>query len=377
MNNNLVLGLVLVLIVGSIVYLESQKVKPLPIAQSSTDQQAILEERAQGDAAELQRLEEKAKKYPLAPELAGIAGYLNTEEGLRLSDLKGKVVLIDFWTYTCINCIRTLPHLTNWDRKYRDQGFVIIGVHTPEFEFEKEYDNVQLALDKYNIEYPVVQDNDYVTWRAFQNRYWPHKYLIDGDGFIRYHHIGEGAYAETERQIQSLLSELGEDLTGMDTSDLEDKTPRVRTTPELYAGHRFALPRGQDIGNTEGLQPGVSFTYTLPDSLQKDVIYLEGEWTSSPEELQAMGDASIVLSFLATSVNIVADAPAPLKMAVFIDDEPITEERAGTDVIFEDGKAFVLVDEPLLYNVVKGAYGRSVLRLDVEEGFVFNAFTFG
>ncbi|MBI2138258.1 redoxin domain-containing protein, partial [Candidatus Woesearchaeota archaeon] len=167
---------------------------------------------------DFQRISEKSKKYPLAPELAGIAGYLNTDgEEIRIADYRGKkAVLIDFWTYTCINCIRTLPHLAEWDKKYRDKGLAIIGVHTPEFNFEKEKKNVEMAIKKYGIPYPVVQDNDYATWSAYQNRYWPRKYLVDADGFIRYDHIGEGGYDDTEEMIQKLLMELGPEIAGKD-----------------------------------------------------------------------------------------------------------------------------------------------------------------
>src|SRR5919107_290699 len=126
---------------------------------------------------------------------------------IDLKDLKGKVVLVDFWTYSCINCIRTLPYLVDWNEKYADKGLVIVGVHSPEFEFEKNVDNVKAAVQKYGIKYPVVQDNDKGTWDAYENRYWPRKYLIDNEGYIRYDHIGEGGYAETEKVIRSLLAE--------------------------------------------------------------------------------------------------------------------------------------------------------------------------
>src|SRR3989338_574562 len=171
-----------------------------------------------------------------APELVGISGFFNTDEFPSISELKGKVVLVDFWTYTCINCIRTLPHLVEWDKKYRDKGLVIIGVHTPEFEFEKEYNNVKAAIEKYCINYPVVQDNGYLTWQAFKNRYWPRKYLIDTDGFIRYDHIGEGGYKETEAKIQELLNERAEILDDKskavdeELSELEDETPLLPLT---------------------------------------------------------------------------------------------------------------------------------------------------
>ncbi len=314
-----------------------------------------------------------------APELVGIAGYLNAEEGLQIADFRGKVVLIDFWTYTCINCIRTLPHLTAWDQKYRDKGLVIIGVHTPEFEFEKDYDNVKEAMEKYGIEYRVVQDNDYATWRAYNNRYWPQKYLIDSSGVIRYVHIGEGHYEQTEKEIQELLAEIGQEASDMDTTGLEDKTPTKPQTPELYAGYRFALPRGQDVGNEEGLQPDETIDYSIPDSIRGGVLYLEGKWQSNPGNLQSQEEgASIVLEFTASSVNIVADAPASIILEVFIDGAYVSEGQAGDDVVFEDGKAFIVVDQPRLYNVVRGEYGSQTLRLTTgAEDFTFNAFTFG
>ena len=147
-------------------------------------------------------------KYPRFAELANPDGYLNTDHDITIGEYIGKkVILVDFWTYSCINCQRTLPYLTSWDEKYRDEGLLIIGVHTPEFGFEKEYDNVKRAIEKFNIKYPVVQDNEYQTWRAYKNRYWPRKYLIDIDGYIVYDHIGEGAYDETEEKIREVLKE--------------------------------------------------------------------------------------------------------------------------------------------------------------------------
>lgn len=145
--------------------------------------------------------------YGVAPEFTGIMHWLNTDTPLTMKDLRGKVVLVDFWTYSCINCIRTLPFVTGWYEKYKDQGFVVVGVHTPEFEFEKKTMNVENALRQYGIHYPVAQDNDFGTWRAYQNQYWPARYLIDARGTIRYTHFGEGEYTETERAIETLLQE--------------------------------------------------------------------------------------------------------------------------------------------------------------------------
>ncbi|MEK6935147.1 MAG: redoxin domain-containing protein, partial [Nanoarchaeota archaeon] len=150
-KNKIYLLIALIIIISAIVYFE--KMRP--------------------DIQTNKNTELKDGKYPKAPELVGISGYLNTEEGLKISDLKGKVVLIDFWTYSCINCLRTLPHIKEWYSKYKDKGLVIIGVHTPEFEFEKKYDNVKMAIEDNKIEYPVIQDNDYATWTSFKNRYWP------------------------------------------------------------------------------------------------------------------------------------------------------------------------------------------------------------
>jgi thiol-disulfide isomerase/thioredoxin len=141
--------------------------------------------------------------------LAGISGYINTHDGFRLSEIVGKkVVLVDFWTYSCINCQRTQPYLNAWYKKYKDAGLEIVGVHTPEFAFEKDRANVVAAVEKFGITYPVVQDNDYQTWGTYGNRYWPRKYLIDIDGYIVYDHIGEGGYEETEEKIQELLRAL-------------------------------------------------------------------------------------------------------------------------------------------------------------------------
>ena len=149
-----------------------------------------------------------------APEVRRIDGWINSQP-LTLDELQGKVVLVDFWTYSCVNCIRTFPYLKDWHEKYTDYGLVIIGVHTPEFEFEKRKENVVEAARAYGLEYPIAQDNNYATWNAYSNNAWPAKYLVGQHGFIRYHHIGEGAYAETEEKIRELLAETGVSLAGI------------------------------------------------------------------------------------------------------------------------------------------------------------------
>jgi thiol-disulfide isomerase/thioredoxin len=150
-------------------------------------------------------------QFKKAPDFEKVTGFINTKP-ISLADLKGKVVLVDFWTYSCINCIRTIPYLVDWNEKYSDKGLIIVGVHSPEFTFEKNIDNVKDAVQRFGIKYPVVQDNDKGSWNAYENQYWPRKYLIDNEGYIRYDHIGEGGYAETESVIKALLNERNAEL---------------------------------------------------------------------------------------------------------------------------------------------------------------------
>lgn len=354
----ILLSLVILLIIIAIFYLENQKVAPELAGKN-------------------ENFELKEGKYPKVPELQGITAYLNTNE-IKISDFKGKIVLIDFWTYSCINCIRTLPHLKEWHKKYKD--LVIIGVHTPEFEFEKDIENVKMAVKKYEIGYPVVLDNDYATWSVFRNRYWPRKFLIDSEGFIRFDHIGEGAYEETEMKIRELLSEIGKDTSDTALSEIPDSTPVLqRRTPELYAGYDFALPRGQNIGNREGIKPGELVTYEKPEKTNKDVIYLEGPWISNPDNLQSQGRSSIIFDFTASSANIVASSQQNnVEMEVLINDKYIAKEQAGEDVRFKGDRAVIEIKEPRLYNIVDGNYGDYKLTLKINsKEFSFNAFTFG
>ena len=338
---------------------------------------------------DLDRIEIKKGKYKSAIELVDPDDYINTDP-LKIRDLIGKqVILVDFWTYSCINCQRTLPFLTAWHNKYKDQGLTIIGVHTPEFEFEKVYDNVVTATKKFGVEYPVVLDNNYYTWRAYNNRYWPRKYLIDIDGFIVYDHIGEGAYTDTEMKIQKALMER-EEVLGLDKKELpgvkvvvqpkmEEFLKTFKKTKELYAGYKFAEPREQDVGNEGGMIKEEKTYYALPTEFKEDVIYLKGEWISKPDYLLSQGKTSIVLDYLATSVNIVGDTLAnPVRVEVSLDGAYISKDHAGKDVKFDGEKAYIVVDRAGLYEVVDGNYGRHELRLETDStGFYFNSFTFG
>src|SRR3990172_1420953 len=221
-------------------------------------------------------------RFKKAPDLVGITGYINTSPEELNAAIKDKVVLYDIWTYSCINCIRTLPYINAWNVKYADKGLLIIGIHSPEFEFEKDINNVKTAVENYGIKHPVVLDNDMKTWKAFENRYWPRKYIADSEGYIRYDHIGEGGYAETEKIIQQLLEERSQ-LLGVNVVaaqplvDLEEHKFLMSQTPELYFGYKFAFGRNQ-LGNSEGFNPDQIVAYSIPDKLQEDYFYLEGQW---------------------------------------------------------------------------------------------------
>lgn len=320
-------------------------------------------------------------QFRLAPELAKISGYINTNP-ITLADLKGKVVLVDFWTYSCINCIRTIPYLNAWHEKYADKGLVIIGVHTPEFEFEKDYNNVKAAVEKFEIKYPVVQDNDKGTWNAYENRYWPHKYLIDNEGYIRNDHIGEGGYAETEKVIQSLLSERAAYMGVNATIDQSISNPENAQsvdfgqiyTPELYFGYQFA--RAQ-LGNPEGFKPDQIVTYTIPENatIAPNRIYLDGDWRNNADHMELQsGEGRIVLSYSAKAVNIVAGGSGHLYISE--DGSNLTGSSRGLDVS-EQGA--VSIDGQKLYNLVMHEqYGKHQLVIDVTgKEFQIYTFTFG
>ena len=313
-----------------------------------------------------------------SPELEGISGYINTSSEKISQDIEGKVVLYDFWTYSCINCIRTLPHLTAWDEKYSDEGLVIVGIHTPEFEFEKEYDNVVFATKKFGIKYPVIQDNDKEVWNDFQNRYWPRKYIADHEGYIRFDHIGEGAYKETEKVIQVLLEErsnaLGNTLEKKELVDLNEFTHAIFRTPELYFGFNVAEGRNQ-LGNEEGFSKNKVVAYELPEKFTQHYFYMEGMWKNNNDGMRLISDSGkIVLNFNAKQVNIVASENAVLKIEY--DGGQIPEQVRGQDV---SSDSTVKISEPRLYNLINlEQEGPHEIIIQVETpGFEIFTFTFG
>jgi cytochrome c biogenesis protein CcdA/thiol-disulfide isomerase/thioredoxin len=236
-----------------------------------------------------------------APEFAGVTRWLNTPRPLSMRGLRGKVVLVDFWTYSCINCLRTLPHLKAWDQTYRSQGLAIVGVHTPEFAFEQEEDNVRGAIDRLGLRYPVAMDNGYDTWEAYQNRYWPAKYLIDSRGRLRYFHFGEGAYDETESHIRALLRERDARLPAR--VRMPDQTPKALYTPETYLGYQRLSPE-QFAG--EALSPDREATYRFPRQLllANELAYA-GRMRVEPERIVAGQGARLLLHFRAQVVHLV------------------------------------------------------------------------
>lgn len=302
----------------------------------------------------------------VAPQLVGITGWINTDP-LTSKQLRGKVILIDFWTYSCINCIRTFPYLNNWYAKYKDKGFIIIGVHTPEFEFEKNIDNVKEAAQRFGLQYPIALDSDFKTWQNFNNRFWPAHYLVDQEGNVRSFHFGEGAYEQTENDIRNLL--------GMSPLELEEKNAVSNRpmTPETYLGSERAdrYVSDNDIKSEES----VSYNYHQP--LKDNQIGLRGSWLVSPQNITSMGDDSYLdLNFLATRVYLVMGSDNPQLVTVYLDDKPL-ETKYYTDDMNTNGE--ILVHEPRKYDVVnlRNDYGRHKLTLKAPKGVSMYAFTFG
>jgi cytochrome c biogenesis protein CcdA/thiol-disulfide isomerase/thioredoxin len=292
-----------------------------------------------------------------APPLAGLSYWINSEP-LTSQSLRGKVVLIDFWTYSCINCLRTLPHVKAWDRTYRKRGLVVLGVHTPEFAFEYVPGNVKGAVRRLGIKYPVALDNDYATWNAFQNQYWPAKYLIDRQGHLRYYHFGEGEYDTTEARIRTLLGESTEMLPV--ANKLTDNTPRTPLTPESYLGYeriaRFAQLRQLDRDRKR-------FAYYKfpPRELAQDELAYDGTWRVGPQQIVAGFGARLRLQFAARKVFLVLGGSGNVR--VLLDGK---EQRV---VRVNGSRLYTLLSLPELTH--------GLLELRFDPGVRAYAFTFG
>jgi cytochrome c biogenesis protein CcdA/thiol-disulfide isomerase/thioredoxin len=310
-------------------------------------------------------------QYPSAPDLIPGGQWFNTKP-LTMAELRGKVVLVDFWTYTCINCIRTLPYVKSWHAKYADKGLVIIGVHAPEFEFEKNADNVQRALKDFGILYPVMQDNNLETWNAYHNQYWPADYLIDKDGKIRSTHFGEGDYDQTEMELQKLLAEAGADVSNL---PVKNPTYAIRAlTPETYLGYG----RLGNFSSPEGVQPDQSATYSIPKDLSSDSFAYGGQWTVTSERAMPVAKDSLEFRFNASGVYLVMrpkTGSVSGTLNVTLDGKPISAGDAGEDV----SSGVVTVEEDRLYRLVKlKDPGEHVLKLEFQDSNLeLYAFTFG
>jgi len=333
----------------------------------------------QDELKKLQTQSTVKSSFKKSPGLVGIEEYINTTPEELKQQMEGKVILYDIWTYSCINCVRTLPYITTWNEKYEDDGLLIIGVHSPEFEFEKNIDNVRMAVKKHGITYPVVLDNEWKTWKAFENRYWPRKYLVDHDGFIRYDHIGEGGYAKTEKKIQELLHEraaqIGINVAAAESLiDLEEFQHTNFRTPELYFGYKFAAGRNQ-LGNDEGFKPGKDVVYIIPNNIQQNYFYIDGTWKNLEDGMKLISNnGKIKLNYFAKEVNIVIANDAEL--TILLDGEVISSNYAGKDV---DISGKIRVIESDLYNIVNSPKPDShTLEIIVNgPGFEIFSLTFG
>jgi len=295
-----------------------------------------------------------------APELVPGGEWFNSDP-LTLEQLRGKVVLVDFWTYSCINCIRTLPYIEEWYEKYKDEGLVIIGVHTPEFEFEKEAKNVQQAIRDFGLTYPVVQDNDYGTWQAYQNHYWPAKYFIDRKGNVRDSHYGEGDYDESEQLIRDLLEEDGTVVEAGPINNLDYTIDSL--SPETYTGYG----RMSNFASPEQLQKDTEAIYTTPKNLSRNEWAYGGSWNVGKEKAVAGVGSTLTFQFEAKNVFLVmnpVDNQMPVPVEVYMDGELIN---------------ILTIDKDRLYDLVKNeVMGEHRLELRfLEGGSEVYAFTFG
>jgi len=288
--------------------------------------------------------------YGPAPAIHAGGDWFNSKP-LSIASLRGKVVLIDFWTYSCINCLRTLPHLEAWDAAYRKRGLVIIGVHTPEFAFEHVSSNVAAAVKRLGIQYPVVQDNDYATWSAYANQYWPAEYLVDKQGHVRHAHFGEGEYPDTERLIRQLL--------GVDRgrlTNVADTTPTELMTPETYLGSA----RIQNYNGTP-LRTGLETTYAFPSSLAQHHVSYAGSWTIERERALPGANARLRLHFVAKKVFLVLGGRGSVQVLV--------DGKSRQTLHVDSDRLYTVVDSPRTLD--------ALLELRFSPGVEAYSFTFG
>ena len=312
--------------------------------------------------------------YSAAPDFKSATGWINSAP-IDLVALRGQVVLVDFWTYSCINCIHTLPHVTALYDRYKDHGLVVVGVHTPEFNFETKRENVARAIAQYGIHYPVPQDNDDGIWNAYDNHYWPADYLVDQYGKIRGTHFGEGDYAKTEDEVRGLLAEAGQ--TGLPA--------KVEPLPDVNQGDHtcelYVSPRDCDghssFGNAEGYHAGQDMQYTFPLAPARDRIYLDGLWSDGSESATAAHDGDgVEVDFRGAAANVVAAGPDGACVEVSLDGKPMPSNYAGHDVTVEKSRTCLYLAGSRSYDVYAGPREGHTLELRVPGGFQLYTFDF-
>ena len=322
------------------------------------------------------------ENLPRYREIDNPSGFVNTSS-FKLGDLIGKkVIIIDFMTYSCINCIRTFPYLNAWYEKYHDQGLEIIGIHTPEFAFEKNIDNVRKAMQDFGIKFPVVLDNDYGTWNAYGNSYWPNKYIIDINGNIAFEHAGEGNYAETEQKIQELLAQKmvhdNQSVAAVPSGivNVTSTEPGNIGSPETY----FGAARNEYLVNGIPNQTGEQ-KLTFSGNINLNELNLIGSWNFENEFAKTSDvQDKIIYQYVAKNVYFVASADEINKVEVLRDGLPLTKDTAGSDIIFENGKSYLIVHDERLYNIVsdRAGAGEHNLQFIIESpGLKAFTFTFG
>jgi thiol-disulfide isomerase/thioredoxin len=311
--------------------------------------------------------------YIRAAELFG--DFWFNSEPITLRELRGKVALLEFWDYSSANCIRTLPYVKEWRSKYQEFDLVVIGVHTPQFKFGRDPENVEAALGRLEIEYPVVMDNNAVIWTAYSNRKWPTRFLMDKDGFLRFSHHGEGGYDQFERAIQSLLVETGyhgllpDLLLPIRVTD-NPGAVCFRPTAEIQLGYL----RGT-LGNPESYSPESTMLYDDEGFHLDGRMYLKGKWYNEREGVRFDGDAGdegcATLTYEALEVNSVMGVSErkPSRVLALQDSRPLTKENAGVDIRFDDdGQSYIMVDSPRLFNVICNAeFGQHALSLKTNS----------
>jgi thiol-disulfide isomerase/thioredoxin len=380
-TKNIILIIVLVLIVSTIWFLESKKPQKIsslnsekiavtedsPIMEDATSTSMSATSTMQTNKSKTNRsaiLASKAKQYSSAVEIIPGGKFINSDPFTLKSLVGKKVILVDFWTYSCINCQRTIPYLNAWYEKYKDQGLVIVGVHTPEFGFEKDYTNVVQGVKDLGIKYPVVQDNNRDTWNAYQNRYWPHEYLIDIDGFVVHDKIGEGGYDESEREIQKALQERKNVLgisNSISKSTIEPESV-ISLNPSMIKSYETYFGSDRNVYLANGPQNLVgSRSLTIPSTIESNKLYLGGTWDFQGEYGSTQSPAQIVYKYNSKNVYLVGSSKAGATLKISLD-----------GVVTKT----ISVKQNTLYTIVEGKdYGEHTLKIDIVGGDL-DAYTF-